>query len=467
MKKLISVLLIIGAIFSLTISFAQTVGLMLHNPETEDGYVLFAPSAYNKTYLIDKCGKLVHTWTSGYNPGLAVYLLNNGKLLRTGNTSNTTFNSGGKGGIIELLDTNSTVQWSYLISNAMECQHHDIYPLPNGNILAIVWEKKSQAEAIAEGRNPALLGTSLWSEKIIEVQPTGSSTGIIVWQWHVWDHLIQDYSSVQPNFGIVSLHPELINLNYYTGTATQADWLHINAISYNPSFNQIMISSHNFSEIWIIDHSTTSSEAASHIGGTYGKGGDLLYRWGNPAAYNRGTVADKKFFGQHNPHWITPGYRDENNILVFNNGLNRPVGNYSSVEILSLPVDTLGNYSVPVSAPFLPDSAYWKYIAPVPTDFYSNNISGAQRLSNGNTIICEGNKGNYFEIDTNNIIVWKYVNPVNNTGPVTQNTSITNNSVFRCTQIPFGYAGLNGYNLSQGSPVELNPLPYACSMTSV
>ena len=462
MKKFI-LLSVFGISFSL--SHSQTVGLFFHNTGTEDGYVLFAPNSNTKTYLMDKCGRQVHAWTSAYRPGHAVYLLDDGNLLRTGDANNSVFASGGKGGIIELLDTNSTVLWSYLISDTMQCSHHDICPLPNGNILAIVWEKKTPAQAIAAGRNPTLLGASLWSEKIIEIQPTGISTGNIVWEWHLWDHLIQEYSSAHANFGLVSQHPELLNINYFTSSPTQADWIHMNAIDYNPALDQILVSSHNICELWIIDHSTTTAEAASHSGGAHNKGGDFLYRWGNPQAYNRGTAADIKFFGQHNTNWIAPGLRDANNIMIFNNGLNRPAGNYSDVEIISPPVDSIGNYSVPVSAAFQPDSAYWKYTAPVPTSFYSSNISGAQRLANGNTIICEGSKGNFFEIDTTNVIVWKYVNPVNMTGPVTQNTAITGNAVFRCTHIPFGYSGLNGYDLTPGNPIELNPLPYTCSMT--
>jgi len=45
----------------------------------------------------------------------------------------------------------------------------------------------------------------------------------------------------------------------------------------------------------VIDHSTTTAQAAGHSGGTYGKGGDLLYRWGNPNAYQHGTAADESF----------------------------------------------------------------------------------------------------------------------------------------------------------------------------
>lgn len=457
---------LLSAVLLAGISYAQTVGLFYKNAGTEDGYILFAPTSNTSTYLIDKCGKKIHEWSSAYRPGQAVYLLENGTLLRTGNVNNSIFTSGGTGGIIELLDTNSTVLWSYLISDNFQCQHHDIYPLPNGNVLAIVWDRKTQAEAIGQGRNPAMVGANLWSEKIIEIQPTGSTTGNIVWQWNAWDHLVQEYDSAKPNFGVIAQHPELINLNYYTGMATQADWLHFNAVFYNPVLNQLLISNHNFSEIWVIDKSTSTNEAAGHTGGAYGHGGDLLYRWGNPAAYNRGAVSDKKFFGQHSAHWIPAGFNDAGNIMVFNNGLNRPGGNYSSVEIIAPPIDAQGNYTTPVSLPFQPDSAYWKYTAPVPTGFYSSNISGAHRLSNGNTIICEGDNGIFFEIDTGNATVWKYVNPVNMSGPVAQNTSITGNTSFRCTHIPLGYPGLSYLDLTPGNPVELNPLSYACSMTS-
>src|SRR6185312_13593635 len=114
---------------------------------------------------------------------------------------------------------------------------------------------------------------------------------------------------------------------------TNADWTHFNGIAYNPDLDQIMVSVWTFSEFWIIDHSTTTAEAASHKGGRSGKGGDLLYRWGNPRAYRAGTEKDQKLFRQHNAHWIPKGHPGEGNLLVFNNGSGRP-GNtaFSSVD---------------------------------------------------------------------------------------------------------------------------------------
>ena len=54
----------------------------------------------------------------------------------------------------------------------------------------------------------------------------------------------------------------------------------------------------------------------------------------------------------------------------------------------------------------------WEYQGDPPISFYSYHISGAQRLPNGNTLICEGAPGRFFEITSNKEIVWEYVNPI-------------------------------------------------------
>lgn len=462
-KHLLSLLQLL--IVSVSINAQQTVGLFTNETGNLDGYVLFSPTPSMNAYLIDKCGKLVHTWNTSYRPGLAVYLLEDGSLLRTGNSNNMTLNAGGSGGVIQKIDWDGNVTWSYTISSSTECQHHDAYPMPNGNILAIVWEVKTNTEAIAEGRNPSQTNTTVWSEKIVELQPGPNNTATIVWEWHAWDHLVQDYDSQKNNYGVVADHPELIDINF-SATSMNSDWLHINSVHYNPELDQILLSNHNFSEIWIIDHSTTTAEAASHSGGNLNKGGDLLYRWGNPVAYDRGTPANKKLYAQHNATWITPGYPDENKIMIYNNGQGRPGDDYSSVEVIEPPLENDNSYSITSGQAYLPTASTWTYTAPNPTDFYSSNISGAQRLSNGNTMVCEGSSGRFFEVDENDAVVWEYVNPVQLNGPASQGTVIGNNATFRCTLYEPSYAAFTGRDLTPGDPIELNPLTYTCDMVT-
>ena len=95
--------------------------------------------------------------------------------------------------------------------------------------------------------------------------------------------------------------------------------MHCNSISYNPMLDEILISSRSMSEIYIIDHSTSTQQASSHSGGNHNKGGDIVYRWGNPQVYNQGSLIDKKLFGQHDAHWIPNDFPDGGKIMIFNN----------------------------------------------------------------------------------------------------------------------------------------------------
>lgn len=447
---------IVAAVFVLTnYGYGQTtVGLTQHSiGSLDNGYVLFAPTISTTTYLIDKCGKKINTWASAYRPGLSCYILPDGSLLRTGNTNNTTFNSGGKGGIIEKMDWDGNITWSYTISSTTECQHHDIKPLPNGNVLAIVWEAKTDTEAIAQGRNPALTTATVWSEKIIEIEPVGLTGGNIVWEWHVWDHLVQDFDNTKSNFGTIASNPQLFNINYNAtaNTTNGQDWIHLNSIDYNPDLDQILLSSHSFDEIWIIDHSTTTAEAASHMGGNSNKGGDILYRWGNPNAYDNGTVANQKLFKQHNAYWIASGFPYQNQIMIFNNGNGRTGGNYSTVEIINPPVNG-ANYTA--TLPYLPTTTSWIYNAGNIHNLYAQNISGAQQLSNGNVLICDGPSGIFTEVDSLGTTVWQYVNPINQMGVTNQGNIPSQNLAFRCSFYPSDYIGFANQVLTATTIIE-------------
>ncbi|MBU0518706.1 aryl-sulfate sulfotransferase, partial [bacterium] len=390
----------------------QTMGLFQYDVAASfEGYNLFAPQNSNNVYLIDNWGRLVNEWVTESDQGNSAYLLENGHLLRTVQIDNERFAAGGYTGKIEEYDWDGNLIWEFTHSSDTYMHHHDLAYLPNGNVLILAWELKTEEEAIQAGRDPEKLPEGeLWPDYIFEVEPTFPSGGNIVWEWHVWDHMIQDFDATKDNFGVVEDHPELIDVNFHSHGTYVADWQHGNAIDYNAELDQIIYSVWGFDEFWIIDHSTTSEESAAHTGGNRGKGGDLLYRWGNPLAYRAGALEDQKLFNQHNPHWIASSLPGAGNILVFNNGNGRIGGNYSSVEELTLPSDGFGNYIMPLPGEaFGPEEPTWMYVAEPPETFYAAFISGASRQPNGNTLICSGPQGKLFEVTSVGEKVWEYI----------------------------------------------------------
>jgi hypothetical protein len=380
--------------------------------ESYKGYTLYSPMVSPKTFLINNSGGIVHSWESVYKPALSVYLLENGDLLRTAFPGfSPEFWGGGIGGRVERFDWNGTRLWYFEYSTDQYCLHHDIQMLPNGNILMIAWEYKSAADAISKGRNPTSIPQGkLWPDHLIEVHPTNESGGTIVWEWHLWDHLIQDFDQTKENYGVVQDHPELVDINY--GGRILADWTHMNSVDYNEEYDQILVSVLLFDEIWVIDHSTTTEEATGHTGGRYAKGGDLLYRWGNPLTYKMGDDTDRMLFNQHDAEWIRPGQPGSGNILIFNNGLDRPNGDYSSVEEITTPMEPDGTYTRQPGSAYGPTVPIWRYIAEQPTDFSAINLGSAQRLPNGNTLICDGPQGRFFEVTSEKEVVWEYENQI-------------------------------------------------------
>lgn len=405
-----------------------TVGVIFCDNQATAGYTLFSPIPSNTTYLIDQEGRWVHEWSSPgeHRPALSAYLLPDGDLLRTANIASSAvgnFSGGGTGGKLERISWEGELEWSWEYSSETFISHHDIEPMPNGNILMIAWEERTEEEALQAGRNPEIASDSpggqnnIWPDHIVEIEPVGNDSANIVWRWHAWDHLIQDYDPTKDNYGVVEDHPELININYAGGTgnaAGRADWMHCNGIDYNPILDQIAISCRSMHEIYIIDHSTTTEEAAGHSGGNSGKGGDLLYRWGNPQVYHKGLSSDQQLFGQHDVNWIPEGHPFAGGLALFNNGNGRYPA-YSSVEILQ-PSMSNGTYELASNGTYGPVAPTWTWN--MGETMYSGSISGVDALPNGHMLVTHGTHGTLFEIDQNGAVVWHYVNPIGGDGTV-------------------------------------------------
>ena len=386
-----------------------------------EGYTLFTPQRNTSgnditTFLIDNDHNIVNTWIAERGVAMQPYLLPDSTLLYPYAVPDPTMFNSGAGGGFQIFNWDGDVIWEATLYNEFYQHHHDIEPLPNGNFLAIAWERKTADEAFGMGRmelnNPL---NEMWPEAIFEFQPVGENGLLPVWSWHLWDHLVQDASALLPGFAVISEHPELMDINYGNVGSFQgqpnADWGHFNCVTYNPELDLIMMTSRHFNEIYIIDHSTTTEEAAGHTGGTYGKGGDFLYRWGNPLVYNTGGFTDVRLNGPHAGVWVPQGYSGEGNILVFNNMYQWQ--NSAVLEIIP-PVDGDGNFIKEDGEPFGPDFPAWLYT----NSFFSQIQSGALRLPNGNTLITSSNNRRILEVDPDDAVVWQHDYEDDNNGSI-------------------------------------------------
>jgi hypothetical protein len=365
-----------------------------------DGLAIYNPVYSRTVSLTDTNGQVVNSWNCTTTPGYTVYLMPDSTIWRPGAYSGAVMRGGVYGGLMEQYDWQGNVIRSFLWSDSNHQQHHDIHPMENGHILLLAWARKTQTEAKAMGRVDVT--GDMWPEEIIEYDPDADSA---VWIWRVWDHVIQDVDSTKPNYGVVRDHPELIDINLGT-LFFYGDWIHANIVELHEERDEIVFSSHFLNELYVIDHSTTTAEAAGHAGGQRGKGGDILYRWGNPQNYDRGDSTDQHFFVVHGANWIKPGLVGAGNILVFNNG-DRPgtANDYSSVEEITPPLDSNGDYNIHPDSAFGPASPAWIYQDP--GSFNSAHMGGAYRLPNGNTFITEAVSGRLSEVTHDGQVVWQ------------------------------------------------------------
>ncbi len=448
-----------------------TVGTLQNTAESLQGYTFFSPFSGTKAYMVDNCGRLVNEWSRGTRPGLAAYFLDNGLMLRTYKPSLVgPFTSASNAGGLELVNWEDEVVWSYEFNTATWLSHHDAKYMPNGHILVLSWELVYEEELIALGRDPDRIASQgyMWSERIIEVEPVGENDMNIIWEWRIKDHYVQDFDPTKANYGVVAEHPERFDINLpelnSSNSNSSWDWNHFNAIDYNEDLDQVLISVRNSDEVWIIDHSTTTEEAATSSGGLSDKGGDILYRWGNPSAYDRGPVSDQQLFGQHGTHWIPQGFPDAGKIMIYNNGNGRPGPDFSTVELISPPVDADGHYLVPAAESFGPVSSEIVYGDEPGETFYSAYMSNAQRLANGNTLICAGSPGRVFEVNPERDMVWEYLVPLFADSPATQGQNVSNNAIFRSYRFSPDFSGFDGIDFTASATIELGDSPVNCEL---
>lgn len=275
--------------------------------------------------------------------------------------------------------------WDFDFATSDYITHHDAELLPNGNIMAMTWHRVPLEDANAIGSK---FNKEIFTEGLIEIDPV---TQEIVWQWNSLDHLVQDFDATKANFGDIAENPQLIDINFVDFSVEAV--MHSNGFAYDEENDLIYMSVNNIGEVWVLDHSTSKEEAASHTGGNFNKGGDLVYRFGNPEASK--SLGDRWFFkNNHHPYLL-----DTQTMLIFSNG---DLIDESTVLELTLPEELAMQQT-----PTVPPVISWSFMDP---ELNAGKASGAVRLPNGNTLITENDFG-VWEVTQNKEVVWKYTQP--------------------------------------------------------
>ena len=452
-----------------TTAFAQdnTIGTILYNEDaTDGGYNLIYPHNQPDAFLLDMCGNVVHKWESAdtLRPANVMYILENSDVMTTyrpADFSGDAIWAGGGGATVERRTWDNEPIWSFTRNDSAYRLHHDIQPMANGNVLVTAWEQRDSLECIEAGRNPEnLTSAGMWSEVVWVIAPGDDGLGDVVWEWAVWEHLVQDFDSTKSNYGAIADNIDKIDINFGLELNAAADWLHINAIDFDEYSQHIMLSVPTFNEIWVVDYGNTTP-------------GELKWRWGNPMAYDRGDSTDTKLGFQHHTHWLdlalTTNSPDYGKIGVFNNRVQGDTSEYSSVHTLLPMFDEYENeyYVDFTTGTYLPTDFDWTFESPDPNTIYSNIVSSFQRLENGNSLICSGRNGDTREYTQEGELVWHYKTPfLNQAGtasPQSQGTILNpmQNLTFRASRYPADYPAFDNIDFVTGLPIELNPIMLA------
>ena len=395
----------------ITSIFFIMIGFLAAQSQNFNGFALYNSQGSSTTYLIDENQNIAHSWNMNTDCNYTVALKKNGNLIRGTKYNNNILNGAAYGGRVQEIDPSGNIVWDYIYSSANYLSHHDL-TLIGDNVLLTAWEVKTSSEVTAAGYTGNVGSSGKWPTHFIELEPDGNGSANIVWEWHIWDHLCQDVAPNKPNYvSNIADHPELIDINMIQGGGgpggggSGGDWFHVNGVDYNEELDQIAFSSRFASEIYIIDHSTTTLEAASHLGGNSGMGGDILYRWGNPSNYGvSGTQVIPN--AVHDVRWIENDGRPYGGYLqIFNNSGGG--SGQSTIDAIKTPWDSITNvYSRTPGQAFTPSSYSNRYTCA----YSSSGQSASDRMSNGNIYVNasggQGGAGVMYEVDSLGNIIW-------------------------------------------------------------
>lgn len=382
----------------------------------------------NKTCLLGPDGTMLKSWSSVGSP-YAAFLTDSGNVVwGSGNGTGP----GAPYKTIKEVDWDGTStgrDWTWT-SPTSGTLHHAFSVMPNGHWLAIGYELLTNAQVMSAMGVTSLTYTgSIYNEHVLEYDP---ATKTVVWEWDAKKH----FSATND--------PHKINVNKFSsgggfgggfggGGGSSGDVIHLNSAAYDPVRNVVLVSAHMMNEILVIDHSTTTAEAATDKGGKFGKGGDILFRWGAPTNY--GGTGSTVCNVVHGANTVPAGYSGAGNFMFFCNSDNGTI--YSGAK---------GNSSVYEVQPVVADSGFviadGTYSATVVFNFYksgyssSGNFGFIQALPNGNRFVSFSKSGKMAEISEGQIVL-EYANATNER--------------FRATRYPLTYRGISKSSVYKGT----------------
>jgi hypothetical protein len=259
---------------------------------------------------------------------------------------------------------------------------------------------------------PTIADVLLEDDRIIEVSPKGE----ITWEWVASDHV--DELGFSPEARKAMKAAGSFNAN-----RGSFDWLHINSAHYVGPNQWFDTGDMRFAPDNIIISSRETSVLA-----IVGRDGKIVWRLGPDFSESKELRAIRQIIGQHHAHLIPKGLPGAGNLLVFDNGGSSGYGAPSGIAPEGRAIYARAGSRVLEINPVTLELV-WSYAN---ARFFSTNISSAQRVANGNTLITAGAGGRLFEVTPNGEIVWEYLHPVfggaNNA-----------NNVYRAYRVPYSW----------------------------
>ena len=415
-------------------------GTTIYNPsETWNGYTVLTLLATPAVVVIDMNGQEVKRWDNFNNAaGGPARILPNGTVMAAYGARPPHQESLG----LEIRDFDdvslSRISGGEIITQADGTtvdslrQHHDwqradfpagyyspgARPAPEGaNTLILTHTARVDAN---------IADVDLEDDRIVELDADGQ----IAWEWTAGEHIDQ-FGFADDARAAIKTAP---GFNERRGSL---DWFHINSATYVGPNRWFDAGDIRFAPEHVIISSRQSSIVA-----IIDRAGYVVWQIGPDFSASAALRGIGQIIGQHHAHLIPPGLPGAGNVMIFDNGGSSGYGAPSAIAPTGLGIYARSVSRVIEIDPVTLERA-WTYRAP---NFFSTNISGAQRLPNGNTLITEGAPGRVFEVTNAGEIVWEYMIPYFG-GPR------GSNSVYRAYRLPYEWVP----QLEQPTHVRVQP----------